>query len=333
MSAIDFQSLMKAERKKHHRGRRRPEVVGDSHSPIEERREEQQRPKSPTYPQSLSLPSSAFLTSFDRSLHLVSRDPASIYYVPSFLSGEYEKKLLDWLLTGIPRNPVESCSDARHSNGKWTQLKYAGRRVALFDSRIQPFPDALASLAKILSDMILLPLMTNKPDNHEATSPSSTTPRKNDLSFEINHILINDYANADVGILPHTDGPAYEPCTITLSMASSTRLEFSRRNQYQGFELRVDEDLHNPSSRERNGIIDQTQPLQVWLEPASLVVFCNDAYSEWLHSIPTSDSCGTVVDVQQCLNKNLLGETKSIYQDSTERRVSLTFRIARHSFI
>ena len=35
-----------------------------------------------------------------------------------------------------------------------------------------------------------------------------------------NHALLNDYAPGE-GILPHTDGPAYAPCTATLSLGSA----------------------------------------------------------------------------------------------------------------
>ena len=280
---------------------------------------------------------------FDLNKYLVSRDPPSVYYIPQYLSQEYQNFLQDWLLTCLPNNPIESCSSPNHSNGKWTQLKYAGRRVALFDARIEPFPEPLASLTQqlfaVFSSLFVVP-PTNNNDNDQGIRQNITT-NDDDTTIAatnaINHVLINDYATSQVGILPHTDGPAYEPCTVTLSLMSSAILQFTNNSRKtrrtNGNQAKDERDQEETAQRQH----------QVLLEPGSLVVFCQEAYSDWLHSIPTvaafkevqrqgddgTTTTTTIDNSKRFLNKNHHQQAVMVEQDIMGRRISLTFRIAR----
>ena len=278
---------------------------------------------------------------FDLNKYLVCRDPPSVYYIPQYLSQEYQNFLQDWLLTCLPNNPIESCSSPNHSNGKWTQLKYAGRRVALFDARIEPFPEPLASLTQqlfaVFSSLFVVPPVNN---NNDQGKRQSITTNDNDTTIAatnaINHVLINDYATSQVGILPHTDGPAYEPCTVTLSLMSSAILQFTNNSR------KTRRTNGNQAKDERDQEETAQFQHQVLLEPGSLVLFCQEAYFDWLHCIPTvaafkevqtqgddGTTTTTIDNSKRFLNKNHHQQAVMVEQDIMGRRISLTFRIAR----
>jgi alkylated DNA repair protein alkB family protein 6 len=85
------------------------------------------------------------------------------------------------------------------------------------------------------------------------------------------------------GILPHTDGPAYLPCTTTLSLGSHTVLC-----------------LRSPpssSSSDSPSAPPEVQKIDLYLPPRSLLVLRCDLYSTYLHGIqPHSiDSIPTLV--------------------------------------
>ncbi|KAL7572575.1 hypothetical protein ACA910_000393 [Epithemia clementina (nom. ined.)] len=374
MNAIDFQSLRRVERKKCRDRRRNKGSTTSDHHDVESKLQVATSSEPccqyeintaslnacsliPLHiPSLLSLPPTSFLSTFDRNEHLVWEDPSSVFYVPNYLCSTGQKQLVDWLLTCLPDNPIESCSNPQQSNGKWTKLKYAGRRVALFDARIQPFPEPLSTLAQQLSQSILsnvLSLFERTMTSESTTSTDAAGARaiKKNILPQINHILINDYDTPEVGILPHTDGPAYEPCTITLSLASNAILKFTRR-PYQHDDETVGESnpasaspQQSPTSLENRCSANTDTALdcqhQLWLEAGSLVVFCGEAYSDWLHSILSiSKYCGRARDAAVFCDSNKVSHSSFLNQGqkpspmdrchkSLSRRISLTFRIAR----
>lgn len=120
-----------------------------------------------------------------------------IYYHSNFiLDRDYQQHLWDWLRSLSTNTANES--DETAALGKWTTLRHAGRRVALFDSRLSHFPTPLLELVQAVDDLF--------PEEHAP-----------------NHILINEY-RAEQGILPHTDGPAYFDRTATLSLGAGAVL-------------------------------------------------------------------------------------------------------------
>jgi len=98
--------------------------------------------------------------------------------------------LLRWCLFGGAGAPA------------WTALR--SRRVAVV-APPAPLPPPLAALASALVAAGVFP----------ADAPPD-------------HALLNDYAPGE-GILPHTDGPAYQPRVATLSLGSAATLVFSAR--------------------------------------------------------------------------------------------------------
>lgn len=163
-----------------------------------------------------------------QSLCMVCNNPPLIRYIPTFVSLSYQAALMEWLEKLQDNSNPSSSSGALN---RWTRLPHARRRVAVFDSRVgipeplQPLLDAVAGLFQ------------QRP----------------------NHILVNEYT-AGQGILGHTDGPAYESCTATVSLGSDVLLHFTKNNE-------------------------TTRSVQVLLEAGSLVVFSSTVYDDYRHSI------------------------------------------------
>jgi len=116
-----------------------------------------------------------------------------------------------------------------------------------------------------------------------------------------NHVLLNRYTPGQ-GILPHTDGIRYHPFTATLSLGSSGVMKFYRNHQ---------------STKDVNG-----HTLSVFLPRRSLLLFTDELYSSFLHSIPEVEA--DVID-SKIVNKELLGlkEGDTIARNT---RISLTIR-------
>ncbi|EER11208.1 conserved hypothetical protein [Perkinsus marinus ATCC 50983] len=121
----------------------------------------------------------------------------------------------------------------------------------------------------------------------------------NDGNPGLNHALVNDYERGCGGIMPHTDGPAYYPVVMIISLGSATVLQFGK----------------SPDDQEA----------QVLLPARSLLIFNDEAYHEYLHSIPFND---TSIDAQWADGRDL-GD--SIVTDGVLHRggrLSITLRRA-----
>ncbi|GAA5834195.1 hypothetical protein JCM5353_006947 [Sporobolomyces roseus] len=99
-----------------------------------------------------------------------------------------------------------------------------------------------------------------------------------------NHCLVNEYLPSQ-GILPHTDGPAYLPCTTTISLSSHTILSLRRPPSQSP----------SPSSSE------EVQKLDIFLPSRSLLVLSGELYREWLHGIQPL-SVSTIESLKRCQN-------------------------------
>jgi alkylated DNA repair protein alkB family protein 6 len=189
----------------------------------------------------------------------------SVFYMPNFLPSNNQRGILTWL-TSLPEHLQHTNSAIRLSereeslqhNGKWTRLKHARRKVALFDGTLCPFPPILQRIASLLVEV--------------GAFPSSHPP---------NHVLVNEYQPGE-GIMPHTDGPAYASRTATISLGGSDVIfKLWPRNQNISDAL-IDNSLSSPQS-EKSHILPS---LEVILHGnGSLVLFINDAYLNYCHEI------------------------------------------------
>jgi alkylated DNA repair protein alkB family protein 6 len=101
-----------------------------------------------------------------------------------------------------------------------------------------------------------------------------------DPSRPPNHALVNRYKPGE-GILPHEDGPAYEPKVAIVSLGSPAVLRFWRRRRREG----------NNSGAGGVPVPGADPPdASVMLEHRSLVVFGGEAYSGCYHGIEACEA-------------------------------------------
>ena len=103
--------------------------------------------------------------------------------------------------------------------------------------------------------------------------------KENITTQKTNHVLLNEY-HSGVGIMPHTDGPLYYPYVVILSLASHACFEF-----YKDY----------ASYKEENDLA------KLLIEPRSLLIFKDDAYVKFLHSI--SDQEIDFIDLEYSFDK------------------------------
>jgi alkylated DNA repair protein alkB homolog 6 len=168
--------------------------------------------------------------------------PRNIFHVPNLLihfGDSWVGPLVQWL-DALPDN-LGDPEDPHCAHGRWTRLRHAQRRVALFDGTMglpSPIFEWAIMLSRITADV--------RSENEECF---------------YNHVLINEY-DATQGIMPHTDGPSYEPHTATLSLGFPVVLHF------------------DPMRKESS-----CRACSVVLTHGSLIVFTDNAYSHFTHGI------------------------------------------------
>ena len=242
-----------------------------------------------------------FLSMERLELKAVCTNPQTIYYsettfrdivggdtvIASSAQGPAQKSALSsleyWLCHGIPSGESGLC--------EWKTMKYGKRRVCMFGeeregSDFQALPQPLEEIAQQLVDLGIFA-------SHERP----------------NHVLLNEYQPGQ-GILAHTDGPSYASRTATLSLCSSVVVEFTKRLSPDQIGLPRQEQHKYPT-------------ISVLLDPGSLLVFEDDAYLNYCHSIATDVLEDTVQ--YHCVN----GKEGTVIP--RQKRFSLTFRHKRRS--
>jgi len=258
----------------------------------------------------------------------------SVYYAEKFLSPSTSQEILSWLPTipkysrhdTIPKSNkrndhhnvkqphllTEKEESLRH-NGKWTRLKHARRNVALFDGTLVEY-ELPPILQRLSSTLVAI-----------GAFPPCQPP---------NHVLINEYQPGE-GIMPHTDGPAYESRTATISLGGSDvvfklwpRRTIKEEDESDGIEKQQQimpsnlgiKKSENGSSKTSSDVT--TNPaLEVILHGnGSLVVFTDDAYLNHCHEI--SEGLLEEVTTKGTCGNNLEGGTLI----RRGHRFSLTFR-------
>ena len=118
-----------------------------------------------------------------------------------------------------------------------------------------------------------------------------------------NHVLVNEYLSGQ-GIMPHEDGPLFFPCISTISLASHTVLTLQSKKGHQ--------------------VTDRQLQTSLLLEPRSLLVMRDDAYTSYLHGIDpvTQDvlTHASIANLSRCPGR----QEGDVVQRT--RRVSCTIR-------
>ena len=102
---------------------------------------------------------------------------------------------------------------------------------------------------------------------------------------DLNHVLVNAYEPGR-GIMPHEDGPLYDPAVAIVSLGASATMRFTPRRRDD-----ADADAADGGGGRAS---DAAAAFGVWLPPRSLLVFTGAAYTEYLHGI--EDVAEDVVD-------------------------------------
>ncbi|KAJ3684627.1 hypothetical protein LUZ61_013791 [Rhynchospora tenuis] len=151
----------------------------------------------------------------------------------------------------------------------------------------------------------------------------------------INHVLINEYL-PDQGIMPHQDGPAYFPVVAIISLMSPLVIDFTPHQRLR--KLNPDE-----VTTEESEVIceksDDPKDCSLLLMPCSLIIFKDEAYSDYLHGIQDSQlhSLKKVVNISKCPEFKQTNtfpdeiessdmEQSNVYK-RTNTRISLTCRL------
>ena len=129
---------------------------------------------------------------------------------------------------------------------KWINLQYSNRRLQRWGGEVTK--DGLENIEP-------LPIWLEK--FSEVLFSEKITEKKT------NHVLLNEY-QPGIGIMPHTDGPVYHPYVVILSLGSHTCFEY-----YQDY----------PAYKAEISLA------KLLIEPRSLLIFTEDAYSKYLHTI------------------------------------------------
>jgi len=167
----------------------------------------------------------------------------------------------EWLPEAV-ETQIEDLLRGTH-RGDFVQLR--GKRTARFGGDPgppflqEPVPEWLAQLCAAVSKAI-------EPCSAELDArPSSKAGDEAEPDRRLpNHVFINHYMPGE-GIMPHTDGPAYEPWAVILSLGSAVTFDFWRDH------------AHSASGK--------PAALSVLVPPRSLLVFTGDAYAAHLHGI------------------------------------------------
>ncbi|KAL7539764.1 hypothetical protein ACHAXR_009593 [Thalassiosira sp. AJA248-18] len=217
----------------------------------------------------------------------------SVFYAQHFLSSVQAQEIMSWLDSIPEYSQHVSCvrqterEESLQHNGKWTRLKHARRNVALFDGTICNLPPILQRLSNTLVAI--------------GAFPSSHPP---------NHVLINEYKSGE-GIMPHTDGPAYESRTATISLGGSDVIFKLWPRQHH------DTQLHSATTQ-----LVKNPSLEVILHGnGSLVLFSNDAYLNHCHGIQEG-----LLEETTSMNGVCGNDAKGGTLVKRGYRISLTFR-------
>ena len=120
-----------------------------------------------------------------------------------------------------------------------------------------------------------------------------------------NHVLLNEYQPGQ-GIMPHLDGPLFYPTISTISLGSSTLLNFYR-------EAGEDE-------AESLQFADRLVT-SLFVEPRSLLVLKDEMYAKYLHGIEETDQDVISDKICNLHDPSVIGQA---FPRST--RISLTIR-------
>ncbi|XP_054787092.1 uncharacterized protein LOC129293255 [Prosopis cineraria] len=235
----------------------------------------------------------------------------TVLYIPNFITDNEENFLLNNIYAAPP--------------SKWKSLK---------NRRLQNWGGVVHE--KGLLPQALPPWLTNL--------TQKICERSGLFPSAINHVLINEYLS-NQGIMPHQDGPAYFPVVAILSLGSPVVMDFTphSRLKLDAHDAIATNDDDGTIETEKSKWLDDHHPFSVLLMPRSLLIFKDQAYSDYLHGIEDTEvHCyDGAVNETQALTQNELDHSFSSSEEAVEtmgrgkdknvlrtsQRISLTCRL------
>ncbi len=220
-------------------------------------------------------------------------DINSVYYIPNYISEEEEAAMLG----EIQSTPLALKSKlTKRLVQEWgCSMCSKCNQSFVYDGNLPPWSESVGDL--LLHDRIFSP---------------STFP---------NNIRIHEYETGE-GIAPHVDGPIYVPLVAIVSLASTSVMSFYPRQEPYDQPM----EHYNDTFKFDGHIAKQRPHMSVVLEPRSLLVFRDEAYSHYPHGI--SDKAVDSLDEQvsgPVVNRHLL-DKKDITEVARKYRVGVTVR-------
>ncbi|XP_072960440.1 alkylated DNA repair protein ALKBH6 homolog isoform X1 [Typha angustifolia] len=191
----------------------------------------------------------------------------TVFYIPNFITESEHAQLLHHIYE-VPPSRWKSLKNRRLQN--WGGLVH---EKGLLPQELPPW------LTKI----------TQKICQQTSLFPSA-----------INHVLVNEYL-PDQGIMPHQDGPAYFPVVAILSLGSPVVIDFTphqRLKECTSNEIKTEESMELRAGKtETDGSSnvalcreeDDPRDCSLLLTPCSLLIFKDQAYSDYLHGIQDTE--------------------------------------------
>ena len=228
-------------------------------------------------------------------IHLPHTSENDVAYVPNYVSNDEET----YLLNAIADQPAS----------RWNQMETSTRRIQVWGGNVD------AKLKAVIGGVQPLPPFLAKTAEQVGATCCSQVATEfwGKKMQKPNHVLVNEYTTGQ-GVMPHEDGPCYQPGVAILSLQSPAVITFTSKLG--------DDCTQNP-------------PLHVALMPRSLLIFRGKAYTDYLHGIDdveahvvASDALlnGTDEEVKGALAKR---EDGHLELKRTNTRYSLTFRAVR----
>lgn len=207
--------------------------------------------------------------------------PSGFYYIPNFITPDEEAYLIEHIINAP--QPKWKVLQARRLQYWGGQLTGKGKNVLL------PDPQGLPSFLAMYPNLV------------ERLAQSGAF--RGSKHGRPNHCLINEYQPGQ-GIMPHDDGPAYEPVTATISLGSHALLDIyewiddALLSAAGATPTPTTEPTHSTSAepRKARGARAPEPTFTLLQEPRSLLVTRGDAYHNWLHGIADRAS-----DPPECL--------------------------------
>ncbi|KAI5444848.1 hypothetical protein KIW84_013215, partial [Lathyrus oleraceus] len=176
----------------------------------------------------------------------------NVFYIPDFIT-DADQTLLFNNIYAAP-------------SSKWKLLK---------NRRLQNWGGVVHE--KGLLPQALPPWLTNF--THKISEESGLFPSP------INHVLINEY-QPNQGIMPHQDGPSYFPVVAILSLGSPVVMDFTPHARLKLDSQVIDKESDGETIEiVKDKWLDDHRPFSIILMPRSLLIFKDNAYSDYLHGI------------------------------------------------